>query len=378
MLDRTRIFDYIDYKFALDYLLEKITRWNTIKSIYQVGSVSFPGLSDIDLLIVMKSNRRDISFRYSIKNLPEDFQYMCSHDGWLIDEKTFKNLHYWFPYFNLNHVYGTELELDETHKDNLTLQSILLVNYLITKVPSDFLLYSCLKGYFYERVMENMVNSLRHSLFLWAKICPAGDRIEYRNFTDEYQLFRKEYFNLSENLRLDKLREYVVSAIMLGYQLIEDMNKYLCANWFGDISLPTEISFKTGDKQLVFKKSFSSEEALSDMLDLVDSPIMYYPIGFGIFLHQYTSSKGIIGRHISACLNGNDELTYELPASVNVIFDQHLKTIEHYAWFHSKKFRFPVNGYHTYWAPHTLSRTHQIVDRIINRLWRSIYNKSLR
>jgi len=53
---RVRVFDYTDYKSALDYLLEKITKWKTIESVYQVGSVSVPGLSDIDLLIVMKDD----------------------------------------------------------------------------------------------------------------------------------------------------------------------------------------------------------------------------------------------------------------------------------------------------------------------------------
>ena len=370
--DQTRIFDCRDYELAIECFLDHISTYNTIKSIYQIGSISAPGLSDIDLLIVMRNNCRDIIYRYSITALPENVQYIFSHDGWLMDERTFKNLPYWFPYFDLKHIYGVPLEPDETHKNDPNVKCILLTNYLITKVPSNFVLYSCLKGLFYERIMVNMVNSLRHSISLWADIYPQGYRAEYRSFSDEYQKFRKEWFDLSEHVRLNRLSEYVVAAILLGYRLIEDMNTYLCDYWFNEISLPSEMSFKIGNNRLIFKKSFSSEEALSNVLDSGNQLIMYYPIGFGCFLHQYTYSRGIVGRHISSCLNGNDELIYDLPVAVRDMFNRHIDTIEHYAWFHGKKFGTPVNGYHTYWAPHTMSGARWVVDKIINRVLRLI------
>ena len=113
------------------------------------------------------------------------------------------------------------------------------------------------------------------------------------------------------------------------------------------------------------------------MLDVIDRPKMYYPLSFGIFLHQYTSSTGVIGRHLSTSVKGTDNLIYQLPVSIQNILDKHIKTIEHYAKFHGKKFGAAANGYHTYWAPHVLSRTHRIMDKVINKLWNFSYRKNL-
>jgi len=370
-----RALDYADYASALDYFVREVTKWKTIESVYQFGSVSAPGLSDIDLLMVMKDNKRDMSRRYSVRNFPEDIQYIVAHDGFLMNKETLRNLPYWFAYFNLKHVYGSEVEIDETHKDSDVLKSIFLTNYLITKVPSDFLFHSCLQGYFHERIMENMVHSLCHSLTLWAQIQPTEQRREYSTFQEHYQVFRKTYVTLPKDTRIAQLRAYTVQAILLGYQLVNDMDQYLRTHWFQGMSLPRTLSFHTGTKRLVFQNSFSSEEALSHMLDSTDKRVLYYPISFGVFLHHYTSSQGIVGRHVAQCLHGNKGLTGALPVSVQTLFNQHVNTIEQYARFHSTKFRVPMQGYYTYWAPHSLSLFRRATDKAINRAWWAVYKE---
>ena len=149
--DQTHVVYRDDYALAINCFLEYLSKFDTIESIYQIGSIGVPGLSDIDLLIIFKDIHRDISYRYSIKTLPQNMQYIFSHDGWFIDRQIFMDIPYWFPYFDLNHIYGTKMEPDESQKEDKNLKCILLSNYLITKVPSDFIMYSYLEGYFYER-----------------------------------------------------------------------------------------------------------------------------------------------------------------------------------------------------------------------------------
>jgi len=62
-------------------------------SVYQVGDIGVPGLSDIDLVVVLDPNRvQGKECRFRIDFLPKDLQYLFMHDAVFLSESLFSHL----------------------------------------------------------------------------------------------------------------------------------------------------------------------------------------------------------------------------------------------------------------------------------------------
>jgi hypothetical protein len=133
-------------KASKEYLNLINPKKNKIKAIYQVGSIGVPGISDLDYILIFSNEEKDNYGKYHIMNLSQKSKYIFAHNVLLINEKVFKNLNLWFPFFDLKKVYGEEI-FTKNHKDN-SINLILLLQYLINKIPSDFVVFSTLNGKF--------------------------------------------------------------------------------------------------------------------------------------------------------------------------------------------------------------------------------------
>ena len=366
IVNRTRKASRNDYDAALTRYLDSIPL-NNLRAIYRVGSIGAPGLSDIDIILIFKDDRRDFAARYSIDRLNEFDRYLFSHEAILVDESTFRNLPYWFPFFQLHHIFGEELPVANRTGDFSQFSMILLINYLLTKIPYELMLYSFLRWRLHERILLAMLNSLRHSLALWELMgnCPSPHA---RDFAVSFSSFREAWFSLSSADRTRQLIEYVVKAINLSLELIASVSIAIQDRWYSeyDSAGVSEWVLKTRSRRLIFSGSWTDQQMLRSILSSGRSDCSF-PKQLGILLAAFLSSQGLVGNHVRKTFLPQEAIPRLSPA-VSSFFKQYCDVIERYASFHARKFHAPAIGYHTFWAPHTESSLVMAADLLLNRL----------
>ena len=373
LVDPTQLVALKDYDSALKNYLN-IIPLSKVKSIYQVGSIGIPGLSDIDLLVVMKDCRRDFWPRFSIRQLSDKDRYIFSHDCWFMDSIAFEALPLWFPYFDLVHVYGDKININEEKKNAQELNVILLINWLLTKVPSDFLIYSVLREQFHERVMLAMVNSLQHSVALWEL---SGQHVSgsAKQFVTEYNHFRRQWFDMPGKERREQLYVYVFDAVELSLDLIKSVAAYVRDHWIQNprvVDCDKDWVLNSQTRTLYFSSKWDKNVAFKIALDSQGKKFLY-PKELAIVLAGFKSSHGFIGRHVGENFVVNaEELVVE--SHVSSFLQLHVQALENYATFYVKKFGLPLPGYYTYWASFPRHSLSGLANRIINRAFSTIFH----
>src|SRR5207244_12945639 len=85
LVNRPRQVGVERYEAALAEYLDLVTGDGTVRAVYRVGSLGAPGLSDIDLILVMRDSHRDVLCRYNIERLGAEARYVFSHDALFTD-----------------------------------------------------------------------------------------------------------------------------------------------------------------------------------------------------------------------------------------------------------------------------------------------------
>jgi len=91
-------FNLKDYDKVLDKIKNKAKNSKEILSVYTFGEVSAPGLSDIDLIFVLKEKSKLPSF-LSNHYVDKDSRYMLLHPFFIMTEDIMQNIKYIYPNF---------------------------------------------------------------------------------------------------------------------------------------------------------------------------------------------------------------------------------------------------------------------------------------
>jgi hypothetical protein len=334
IVDRPIKYCIEDYRFASNEYLGLINpKKNKIKSVYQVGSVGVPGISDIDYILVFSDEEKDNYGKYHIINLSQKSKYLFAHNCILINERIMSKLNLWFPFFDLDKVYGKEIAIDKRTSKEISL--ILTLQYLINKVPSDFILFSTLNGKIRQRTLLALINSLRHTINLAYSLNISHSK-KWDAFVNDFNLFRKNWF--IEKRKDEKLVDFIFQAVNISFELISTIDKYLVE----ELGIKTkENSFKLllRNKTLIFEKNWGS----------LGNKINSFPISFGVFIYLWVNSGTKIGDQILKKVP--KEIVYSCPERLKKKFIQYASILEEYDAFSKEKFNMAANGYHTLWMP---------------------------
>lgn len=269
-----------DYSETLDYLIEKGSQLNGIKGIYQFGTISYPGLSDLDMIFVFETGAKsDFSF---MNGLPEKYRYFLTHNVvGITEEQLIEGFRFSF-WHNINHLWGKQLNLpqkplmNEEQADCLKRQ--IALEYLVTFNLSLFTQHSY--GIFKLRSILQQIKGLRYDLeFLHIQ---DGDLYEmlqqcYRWFNS---WFEKGPSNNEFSIWLEQFNQ-VYQAFILE-QL--DINRVYCENW-RDIQWARHIQVIQSGKYSLNHKGFVIPNILSlddkkyfNALSRINSFVCHLPI----------------------------------------------------------------------------------------------------
>jgi len=363
-VDRVKYYPYENYERTVEKYLNNISS-DKIKSVFQVGSVKVPGISDIDLLLVFKNSQRDFLVNYGINHFNQMEQYLLSHRPLLMNTATFEKLNLWFPFFSLKKLCGENIALKHKGRSQ-QISTILLNSFLITKLPLDFFKCGFANNQFHERTMLCQINSLRHTITL-AKEAFGAIPEEWQNFSDEYHNFRNSYLSSKDSENLKSMNLFVPRAFKICLELIKTLSDYLEDSV---LLQPVNIDLTFQPVKTVtiyFRKDWSEEDALDTLFSSDSSCFrLSLPSNLAGFILAWSNSNGLIARHIRRHITSYDKIALE--PNFDVELKKCIQTVEDHFVFYSKKFKEPLSGYYAYWTPVHKAKSIRMLYKINNKL----------
>lgn len=132
LIDKPRYFPIEAYDKLIDKIVSRLSKQRCIKSIYQIGSISTPGISDIDLVCVFEDGavfKEDIR-----KSLNKDEKYLLCHNLFGMYESNFIEAQKYTFFHNYKLLYGYNYNIESLNNDELKHQIAMefLTRFLFT------------------------------------------------------------------------------------------------------------------------------------------------------------------------------------------------------------------------------------------------------
>lgn len=132
LTDFPRFVPLLRYELAIERMIGKLRQQDGITSIFQIGSINSPGISDIDILVVFED-----SARYSLNplgDLSKTERYLFSHSLYGVSKGQFCNAQKYALFHNYNLLWGDELPIrrnDLSQEQTRKLKTQIALEYLI-------------------------------------------------------------------------------------------------------------------------------------------------------------------------------------------------------------------------------------------------------
>ena len=193
------------YDAAIEML---VTRWSKLPqapiSIYQIGEVGAPGISDLDFILVFPKGRPIDWSQFQPQTFPNWVQQLITHPPYCCTESAWLNLLGWYPVFNIRYLWGDILPEPKIPEELVAGCALgMLVDYLIVKVPRDFL-WIAWERPLRVRTLLAMLHSFKHTLKLAEQAGFIIDKSSLETISKVDSL-RALWFELDSSERLEKL-----------------------------------------------------------------------------------------------------------------------------------------------------------------------------
>lgn len=191
-------------------------------AIYQMGSVSTPGISDIDLIVIVEQKFNPYEYqKLSVKNVfKEDSiaNYLFIHDVIVIDSESFKDMEYINYSSNLKLLYGEELSVNKVSEEEKKILGFAIsIDFLIMRLHQ----FEYLNKNNIFLLRGNMVraSSLRHTATIAKNLGLDFDT----SILEETKKIRDNWFETKDE---NSLIEYYHNSITFFNDIVLHLNQY--------------------------------------------------------------------------------------------------------------------------------------------------------
>lgn len=281
-----------------------------VKSLYEFGSVGAPGLSDLDLAVVLNAKpNEDISEYLSIQNIPPLVNQMMNGGTLMVfRSKDFVDIMMWDD-VNLNLLHGFEHNIRKLSEDEKKYVELCRVvdwlpercSRLIEVIKTKHVPVQRTVGYLYSTV---------HSLKCIIRILGQSD-VTWDSFITTVNKIRSSWFNYT----MEELQEFLIEAVFNGinvsFSTLRLFGEY-CANKHFYINSPVLNAYLKIKDTLEFRfvdlKYVSSECALTHsrpMKIVIPVPDLFYQ-HFLIYGSVDGRIGNVLNKNISPPFSGQD------------------------------------------------------------------------
>jgi len=224
MINDIRKLEVKDYEDVIQEVIAFLSKYKMVKSVYQIGGVSAPGISDLDLIIILDEKAKKFTQVWSdyMKQQSENSDYVFTHYPFLVNEEIFKDGSFLkiFPTFNLKCLYGQRynIQLEYTEQDQIS-------NFLDANLP-----------FWYSEFKHNNIESIRQNLLrLHSLVYPITMIKNIANYEDENIIqfvidikeLRFNIFNRNNLVIVDAINRLVKVADKISIVINKVMSNFI-------------------------------------------------------------------------------------------------------------------------------------------------------
>ncbi len=306
----------------IDYVKEK----PFVKSIYQIGSVNDPGISDVDLVVVVDNccnphAINQLSINQSQGN--NALKYIIFHDIYLYDRESFKNFHYSLYCDNLELLYGEPQPVNKIEASQIDIISLQIIFDFISSRLVQFQQFLA-SGQLSLRGILVRVSSIKHSYMLLNNLGIEDEEI--RKFVERAMDIRKKYTSVNEQTIIKLFLEsfYYFSRIVS-----------LAANYFSEKFLNFHSVLEASNSLKInpqFILRFVNQ-APDVYRSVKNESTIYYPEE--VFYHYlaYTEYSNVISQKARYYLSYCGDESYDLDQAYKDVLKERLSAISSHLKF---------------------------------------------
>lgn len=209
------------YETAAQKIALNAIKHPNVVAIYQMGNVGAPGISDLDIIIVVKDAKR-FSFDGFFADLTKDEQYTLMHGLFCVNVAFWRNRLLFLKFDNLKLLAGKNIEPVELPLQWLEWAELrFAVQHLIRVYVSLFvqLFFRLLK----VRSLLCELNALRYDFDVLSKLLNVESRHKFMNYIVAVQQIRSQWFDTTIDLTTRFLNLCQLGETTLT-EIIENLN----------------------------------------------------------------------------------------------------------------------------------------------------------
>jgi SAM-dependent methyltransferase len=127
------------YELARAQFLLIASAQSGVMAVYEFGQVGCPGLSDLDFLVVVRSDSHGIPSALLMENLPQSIGGVMGHDPLFVGEESLDDLGAIFPVFRATGLWGDCRHFPWTEHFSADIQALLVSRMNAIKYPHDLI-----------------------------------------------------------------------------------------------------------------------------------------------------------------------------------------------------------------------------------------------
>lgn len=292
-----------------------------IRSVFQIGSVGVPGVSDIDLFVVLDDDVKASFSDFAVSNLTNQQRYIMMHEAWIINKTLLHRMDRIFPYFDLVHVQGPASDASIPRQGAISPECAFcfLMEYSLTKIPRSLidLLHRKIVP---ARTALVLINSVRHSIEL-CRISGGLIKPEWDEFLEGFEAFRRSVPKGTDENQ-NALKKYFCRAILLGFELLSEVAETVVRRSGRD-----NVELHRARLEGFFSATFSADWTVDESLDSALNKYRYagnWLLLPSELLHYWTwgaSHPSVLGEFIDKRLPVRIKSSFPEPSYVNDHFD---------------------------------------------------------
>ena len=326
------------YDDAIDCYISLAKKNEFVVSIYKMGSVNHPGISDIDLVVVVKNTCDPVSIRkLAIGNsdLATGYKKLFLHDIYLHTEDSFRKIAFSTYCDKLQLCYGVDLKPDLLiPEEDEILANQVIFDFIASRL-AQFQGYLLSRKISYRGLLVR-VGSIKHSYSLLGKLNVKDKNIE--KFIDKVMSFRSEYQSKNENEVLSLfLDSFQIFSKIVEHAAVNFREKYL--HFFSNYDRSNNLKLNQN-----FNLYFADRSTDYYRSPRIETSI-YYPLE--VFYHylSYTLSKTPFAKLANSRLSFSGDEVFNIDNLYLKILEKRLHSItEHMNFLQAAQANFSMKG----------------------------------
>lgn len=234
-----------DYYRVRDAYIKQIAGQSDLSAVYQMGGITDPGISDLDLIVVLREKLKSSKASdYSVRALGDQGRYFFMHDPIFVSDHVVRDLNLLMYATNLKLLHGSEIpQAQLTPVEERHVKLAILIDHSLQILHKLAKPLVC--RFVYVRSVLPILYSIRYSIRLAEdlQIAPANF---WTQFVQEIITLRQEWLS---NRNYEKLVYLIIEGLYVVADLMQKVSDYVDKSgviaWRGQS--PTAVTYVRND-----------------------------------------------------------------------------------------------------------------------------------